>query len=125
MNNLREKLVGAFRQGNELFLIKRQAIEVLSLAKTPAGLTRAQEYNFEKTISRQFIGIKKEEARVIFFRNHFMVYGYITNEFRIFNRTTGAIEFDDSLPSKIDCGLVSEDESLILFGCRLGTFCIY
>jgi hypothetical protein len=54
-----------------------------------------------------------------------MVYGYITNEFRIFNRNTGAIEFDDSLPSKIDCALVSEDESLILFGCRLGTLCIY
>ncbi len=98
---------------------------MLSLSKTPASLTRAQEYNFERTLSRQFIGIKKEEARVIFFRNHFLVYGYITNEFRIFNRNTGAIEFDDSLPSKIDCAIVSEEESLILFGCRLGTLVIF
>jgi hypothetical protein len=59
MNNLKEKLAGAYRQGNELFLIKRHVLEVLSLAKTPAGLTRAQEYNFERTLSRQYIGIKK------------------------------------------------------------------
>jgi hypothetical protein len=125
MNNLKERLTGAYRQGSELMLIKRNIIEVLSIAKSPAVLTRAQEYNFERTISRQFIGIKKEEARVVFFRQHFLVFGYITNEFRIFNRSTGAIEFDDSLTSKVECVLVSEDESLILIGCRLGTLCIY
>jgi hypothetical protein len=40
MNNLREKLVGAYRQGNELIFIKRNTFEVLSLAKSAAVLTR-------------------------------------------------------------------------------------
>lgn len=40
MNNIKEKLIGALRYGNELTLIKRNAIETLSLSKSPAVLTR-------------------------------------------------------------------------------------
>ena len=107
MNNLRERVTGAHRQGSELTLIKRNAIEVLSLGKSPAVLTRTQEYNFERTLSKLLFGMKKEEARVLFFRNYFLVYGYITNEFRIFSRATGQLEFDDSLTSRIDAALIS------------------
>ena len=34
--------------------------------------------------------MKKEDARVLFFKQYFLIYGYSTNEFRIINRTTGA-----------------------------------
>lgn len=52
---------------------------MLALAKSPAVLTRTAEFNFERTLSKLFIGVKKEEAKVVFFRQHFIVYGYITN----------------------------------------------
>jgi hypothetical protein len=125
MNHLKEKLIGAHRSGNELTLIKRNAIEVLSLAKSPAVLTRNVEFNFERTISKLLFGIKKEEGKVVFFRQYFLVYGYLTNEFRIFAKATGALEFDESLTSRIEHVVVSEDEALVLVGCRSGMLYIY
>jgi hypothetical protein len=41
--------------------------------------------------AKQFFNMKKEAAKVLFFgRSFFAVYGYTTNEFRVFNRNSGA-----------------------------------
>lgn len=52
--------------------------------------------------------MKKEAARVVFFRQFFLVYGYITNEFRIFNKTTGEMTFDFSMEAKIEHLIVNK-----------------
>lgn len=49
----------------------------------------------------------------------------MTNEFRIFNRNNGSIEFDDQVDSKIEYVLVNEENSLLLVGCQSGLLHIY
>lgn len=43
----------------------------------------------------------------------------------MFNRGNGAIEFDDQMESRIECLVVSQEESMLLVGCHSGLLHLY
>lgn len=49
----------------------------------------------------------------------------MTNEIRIFSRTSGAIEFDDQMDSKVEYVICNKEETLLLVGCHSGLLHIY
>lgn len=72
-------------------MVRRNEIQTLITGKSPAVLTKAVEFNLERTISKKLFNLKKECGRAVFFKKYFLIYGYVTNQFRIFNRSHGSL----------------------------------
>lgn len=58
-------------------------------------------------------------------KNYFICWGYFDNEFRIFNKSSGAIEESDCLDSRITYLATNEEENLILIGTMTGNLIVY
>lgn len=126
MNALTERPLGIAKlSGNQVMIIKKNEIQTLVYGKSPAIMTKSVEFNFEKTNSRKLYNIKKESARLIFFSKYFLIYGYVTHQFRVFNRNNGTLQCDERVDSKIQTALVNLEQSLLIIGCQSGLLHIY
>jgi hypothetical protein len=70
-------------------------------------------------MSDLFFVLKKELAQIVIFQQHpfFLMYGYINNEIRIYNKNTGKVEKYEIMDSKVNSIHLMEDESMLLVGC--------
>lgn len=63
-----------------------------SIQSDPAALQKKKKFNFEKSITETYYVIKKEKSRIVYMEKpYFIIWGYLSNEFRVFSRNTGEI----------------------------------
>ena len=108
-----------------MVLVRRNLIQTLVLGRSPALLTKSVEFNLERTFSKRLFNLKKESGRAVFFNKYFLVYGYVTNEIKVFNRANGTLEFNQEVDSRVECVQVNQEHSLILVGCQSGLLQVY